>query len=423
MPLLGAYIETLPHVEFWGYNRVGRNTYPNLVPLFSGLNETELESECYSGQLNYDKCDFIWKHFKSAGYNTSYAEDTFIGGIFNYGKWGFNKKPTDFYLRPVMLEVDKYTRYSIDEQEDIHCSGSRKYAEILYEFIFKMIPQLNKGSQFSFFWQSQGVHDYFGYSQFLDKDYMKLLDRLRSNHILKNTMLFLMSDHGLRYGSFRSTYQGMLEESQPLLIAIYPKWLETTYPKAITNLRKNAHSLITTFDLHATLKDLTNLNLLNDSQIDHRSILLYELGPNMSRGISLFLPVPESRDCEMAGIPSSFCLCQTFSQMDTTDEKSEQAARFVVESINTWISSYRQCQILRLEDVLEAYILNRKQIRQELEVKVRVQTSPGAGRFEGIVRFLRDSMVLNGPILRTNKYGNQSYCVDDYHIEMYCFCL
>ncbi|KAL7739811.1 hypothetical protein ACLKA6_018056 [Drosophila palustris] len=361
MPSLAAYVKRLPHVEFWGYNRVGRNTYPNLVPLFSGLNERELESQCYNGQMNYDKCDLIWKHFKAAGYNTTYAEDTFIGGTFNYGKRGFRKQPTDFYLRPVMLEVDRFTRYSIDEQEDIHCSGSRRYADILYEFIYKMIPHLREATAL------------------LDKDYVNLLSRLRSSHILNNTLVLLMSDHGLRYGSFRSSYQGMLEESQPLLIAIYPQWLEESYPLAISNLRRNAHSLVTTFDLHATLKDLTNLSLLNDSHIEHRQMLLQELDHNMPRGINLFLPIPESRNCELAGIPSSFCLCQTFSLLDTADEKSEQAAHFVVESINNRISSYKQCRILGLQKIQEAYVLNRNQIQREVEVKVRVQTSPGKG--------------------------------------------
>ncbi|XP_034473440.1 uncharacterized protein LOC117780871 [Drosophila innubila] len=423
MPLLGAYIETLPHVEFWGYNRVGHNTYPNLMPLFSGLNETELEKDCYIGQFNYDKCNFIWQHFKEAGYNTSYAEDNSVIGTFNYGKWGFNKKPTDFYLRPVMVEVDKYTRYSIDEQEDIHCSGSRKYSEILHEFIYKMIPHLKQGPHFSISWETQGVHDYFNYPKFLDKDYLKLLKRLRSNHILSNTLVFLMSDHGLRFGSFRSTSQGMLEVSQPLLIAIYPKWLEEAYPLAISNLRKNAHSLITTFDLHATLKDLTNINLLQNSHIENRSLLLKDLGQNMPRGISLFLPIPETRDCQLASIPAEFCLCHKLHQVSSTDDKSEKAAQLMVERINLYIKNYTYCESLELNEILDAYILKRSNDDHGIGLKVRFRTQPGEGLFEGTATFSGNSLTLNGPILRINRYGNQSYCVHNYKIEMYCYCL
>ncbi|XP_062141982.1 uncharacterized protein LOC133850038 [Drosophila sulfurigaster albostrigata] len=424
MPLLDATIETLPHVEFWGYNRVGRNTYPNLVPLFSGLNDVELEEKCYIGKHDYDECDFIWKRFKAAGFNTSYAEDTFIGGTFNYGKWGFNKSPTDFYLRTAMLEIDKYCRYSIDKQEDIHCTGNRKYADILHEFLHKLLPHLKSGTHFSFFWQSQGVHDYYEYAQFLDKKYQHLIYILKSERILENTFVFLMSDHGLRYGSFRATYQGMLEESQPLLIAIYPKWFAKKFPLAAINLRRNAHRLVTTFDMHATLKDLTDLQQIRDVEIKSRAELLKIKAYKIPRGISLFLPIPKNRDCEMAGIPSAFCLCQSFKKMETKNEKSERAARFIVENINTWISGYTKCQTLHLSEVHEAYLLhNSNNLQTDFEVKIRVQTSPGKGNFEGIVRFMSDVLVLNGPVLRTNKYGNQSHCIHDYHVEMYCYCL
>ncbi|KAH8378346.1 hypothetical protein KR093_010825 [Drosophila rubida] len=425
MPLLDAYIESLLHVEFWGFNRIGRNTYPNLVPLFTGLSDVELEEKCYKGKHSYDACDFIWKRFKARGYKTSYAEDSFIGGTFNYGKWGFEKAPTDFYLRPAMLEIDRYCRYSVDKQQDIYCTGGRKYSDVLHEFIFKLIPHFKNGPHFSFFWHAQGMHDYYEYAQFIDKQYEHLLHRLKAESVLKNTFVFLMSDHGLRFGPFRATYQGMVEESQPLFIAIYPKWFADKYPLAVINLQKNAQRLITTFDMHETLKDILNLNQLQSGRIENRTKTLQSQGNQMPRGISLFLPIPEIRDCKLAGIPSTFCLCNGFRPMDVTDAKSEQAAHFVVQSINKWIAGYRQCKTIRLAAIREAYLLNieNSDFNSDFEVKVRVQTMPGEGRFEGIVRFMRGGMMLNGPVLRTNKYGNQSHCIQDFHIEMYCHCL
>ncbi|EDW03536.1 GH10450 [Drosophila grimshawi] len=423
MPLLSGYVGSLPHVEFWGYNRVGRNTYPNLVPLFSGLNEDELQSDCCDGQSYYDECDFLWNRFKDVGYNTSYGEDTRVGGTFNYGKSGFDRQPTDFYLRPVMLEIDQHTRYSIDRRDEIHCTASRKYAEILYEFIYKLMPHMKRGPHFSFFWQSQGVHDYFNYAQFLDEEYLNLLRRLETEGILNSTLVLLMSDHGMRYGSFRNTYQGMLEESQPLLIALYPNWLAKAYPFAISNLRLNAHRLVTTYDLHATLKDLTNLQLLRDGNIAHRTTVLEKLGPKIPRGISLFLPIPEIRNCGLAGIPSSYCLCHTLSQILTTDQRAQRAAEFVVQSINSITSEEKLCQRLRLKEVQAAYLLNQDNNMYEFEVKVRLRTTPGEGQFEGTTRFTGYSLALNGVVIRTNKYANQSYCVENYRIEMYCYCL
>lgn len=419
MPLLNAYIKRLPHVEFWGYNRVGRNSFPNLVPMLSGLNDSELNDLCYTGRRNFDSCPLIWKDFKAAGYRTVLAEDS-IFGTFNYGVHGFHRQPTDFYMRPLMVEINRHTRYSIDENEVIHCTAGRKYAEVLYEFMYKMMPHLKANKHFSMFWQSQGVHDYFNYAQFLDEPYVKLFDRLKNTGIMDNTIIFLMSDHGLRMSHFRSTYQGMIEESQPLLTAIYPYWMEQEYPLAMENFEKNAHSLITTFDLHATLKDLTHENRLCNENVANRRQIQKKQGRNIPRGLSLFLPIPEERDCDMAGIPSAFCLCHTFKQIDSDDDRVQKVAYFIVHSINQLIIDYAQCQRLRLGAILDAYKLDRS--KNQFDYKVQLRTIPGHGLFEGTITATDHSLALNGPILRINRYGNQSYCIRNVHIEMYCYC-
>ncbi|KAH8391758.1 hypothetical protein KR215_001940 [Drosophila sulfurigaster] len=422
MPLLRTYIKLLPHVEFWGYNRVGDNSYPNLIPFFSGLNTTELEKDCYNDEKNFDKCQLLFQHFKSFGYTTSFGEDTYIGGTFNYQKGGFKKIPTDFYLRPVMVEIHGHTTYELEREQSINCSGDRKYSDVLYEFIRKLVPHLQQSPHFSFFWQTQGVHDYFNYSPLIDKDYFRLLRLFETENILSSTLVLLMSDHGLRYGDFRTTYQGMLEESQPLLIAIYPEWLATAYPLALANLKKNSHSLITTYDLHATLKDLTNLKLLSNENVKNRTTLLQQLGSKIPRGISLFLPIPEIRNCHLASIPAQFCLCHKLHQISSTDKRSERAARFMVDNINIILSNYSLCSQLMLEEVQDTYLIRQDNDQQSFGVKVRLKTMPGAGLFEGTAVFFGDSLTLNGPVLRINKYGNQSRCVQNYKIEMYCHC-
>ncbi|EDV98528.1 GH17533 [Drosophila grimshawi] len=424
MPLTASFIREQSHVEFWGYNRVGLNSFPNIAPLLSGQSETELEAGCYRDKLYFDRCRLLWNHFKDAGYNTSFGEDNSAIGTFTYVKQGFQHPPTDFYLRPAMLEINTHTRYSLDKRNLIHCSAGRHFAEIHHEFIHKLLPHLEGGRpHFSFFWETQGVHDYFNYAQLLDESYLKLFHQLQHKHILDTTLVLFKADHGLRFGSYRGSSQGRLEESQPFLIALYPKWLEKAYPLAISNLRHNANSLVTTYDLHATLKDLTNLKLLRDDNIANRTTVLQGLGPKMPRGISLFLPIPDERDCDLASIPAHFCLCRNLHKIPSTDGRSRRAAHFVVESINLLIRTHPLCQRLQLREVQEAFILNRLGEEKKFEIMVRLQTYPGEGQFEGTTRFTSDSLALNGAITRINRYGNQSYCVHNSHIEMYCYCL
>lgn len=419
MPLLDAYIKRFPHVEFWGYNRVGRNTYPNLVPMLSGLNASELETLCYENRSNFDSCPLIWNDFAAKGYRTVLAEDT-NHGLFNYGLKGFGRQPTNYYMRPLMMEINKHTRYSIDEEEVVHCTAGRKYYEVYFEYMRRLIPYLWVRPHFSLFWQTQGVHDFFNYAQLLDSHYLKMFKDIASSDIIQNTVIILMSDHGIRLGPFRATYQGIIEESQPLLIVIYPSWLKQAFPLAIDNLEKNSKSLITTFDLHATLKDFMNKNRLRRENIEKRSKMLKELGRNIPRGISLFLPIPEERDCNLAGIPSSFCLCQNFKPIPSKDPRVYKVAYFIVGSINRLLTDYAQCQRLRLDAVLVAYIFNRDDAHKEYKVQIR--TIPGKARFEGTVIDMGNTFALGGPVLRINRYGNQSHCVDNVRIEMYCNC-
>lgn len=73
---------------------------------------------------------------------------------------------------------------------------------------------------------------------------------------MRNTAVIFMSDHGMRWGSFRQTYQGRLEDSLPFIFFLFPDWWKQQHPQAWDNLNTNARSLTSPFDLHETLKDI-----------------------------------------------------------------------------------------------------------------------------------------------------------------------
>ncbi|SPP89537.1 uncharacterized protein LOC117591083 [Drosophila guanche] len=422
-PQLTSFLDYVPHTFFLGYSRVGMDAYDNLLPLLSGLRPDELERRCLSvNKSTYDNCGLLWDTFKTAGYSTSYGEDT-AQGIFMDGKAGFQKQPTDFYLHPVMLEMDKHTRYSLDANELINCSGGRQFFDVLNYFIDKLSFYMKSAPFFSVFWHSQGVKDYYHYARRLDVDYVKRLKRLLEMDILDNTLVLLMSDYGLRSDKYRLTYNGMREESQPFLLAIYPDWLQAKYVFAMDNLKRNAHNLVTPFDLHATLNDVMDLNLLKDYHVENRTEILLGYPPKkMPRGVSLFLPLPVKRNCDSAGIPSHYCPCNDLTEIPTDDGVVLRTARFLISSINGLIAPYDKCQKLRLYKVMLAYFVDLGESSFVYELRLRVRTIPGDGLFEGTAR-LTDTFHLTGPITRVNEYRSQSYCVNETSSKMYCYCL
>ena len=92
---------------------VADNTFPNVVPLLSGLTVDELSTICgnYAHKFQ-DKCPYIWKDFNSSDYLTAYLEDTPWMTSFNMDKIGFLRPQVDFYIRPFMLEA--YERVKFD---------------------------------------------------------------------------------------------------------------------------------------------------------------------------------------------------------------------------------------------------------------------------------------------------------------------
>ncbi|KAH8333174.1 hypothetical protein KR074_010263, partial [Drosophila pseudoananassae] len=430
-PFLTGLLSYLPNTALWGYSRVGLGAYENVMALLSGRSIDELdpdwptpEDETKSpSDVEARGPHFLWEKFKAAGYRTAYGEDTAQSFASRTERWRFAREFPEYNLHPIMLEMDRYTRYSIDVREMIHCTAGREFGGVLRDFITSLVPHFKQSPFFSFFWESQGVEEYYQYSRTLDVAYLMLLKRLEEENILNKTLVLLVSGHGLRKGNYRMSYQGMQEESQPLLVAIYPEWLKAKYPRAISNLETNSRRLVTPYDLHETLEDVLHLDQLKDSNLQKRMRDLESKdGKNMPRGISLFLPIPDARTCDMAEIPSLFCFCRDLTEVPTDDGLVLRCSRFLVKSINEMLKPYPMCQQLRLHMVLVAYFVDFGEESFIYELRLRVKTMPGEGVFEGTVR-LTDQMHLTSPINRISRYLSRSTCIEEPYIKTMCHCL
>lgn len=430
-----SYIHNkLHYIEFWGYNKVGDNTYPNLMPVLTGFDEDEVALSClgtpakFSNSV-YDNCSLIWKRYKDIGFKTFYGEDVGALGLFNWHHSGFKKSPTDYYLRPILLEMEKYI--SSEKRLNVAlCMGGRRTADVLLEYIRKLIPVMQNEHFFAFFWTVAMTHDLFNMPTLFDEDIKHLIEIFDANGIFNRTIVFLMSDHGIRWGSFRKTYQGMIEERLPLLIALYPPWFKVNYPEAVANMEMNAKRLSTPYDLHATMLDLLNLSNLKGKRLLKRSAELNDPDTSMPRSISLFLPIPKSRTCENANIASHWCSCHQRQELLTNDGRVQRAARYIVKLINDRLKDHPQCRVLYLNSITYATVAapHHKIVKDlgisdySIDITLRLQTKPGLGLFESTVRMSSYNTALTGTISRINLYSSQSYCIDDYTLKMFCYC-
>lgn len=423
-------LDELRAFEMFGYNKVGDNTFPNLIPMLTGLDEDELAAGCRPNKnMTYDRCGFIWDDYKARNYTTAYFEDVASMALFQYLQHGFIEAPTDFYNRPVLVELEN--NVASHKSGNVHlCLGSRPTFQVLFDHFEKFMSTMAEHPEqryFSLFWQTSYSHDLLNIPNIVDKEFARLLREMIATKELENTFLVLMSDHGIRWGEFRNTYQGMMEERQPFLYIIPPTSFAAKYPSAMRNLVQNRRKLTTHFDLYETLHDLLHPETLTPSAIKQRSADLLDTDP-MPRGISLFLPVPTLRTCYEAAIAPHWCTCHEKAILSTTDARVERVARMMVDTMNQMVRVYSKCQRLYLNSISDANILASNNAignvtKNFVDITVRLQTKPGLGEFEATVRVDNvHGLELTGTISRTNLYGNQSQCIDDTKIKLYCFC-
>lgn len=423
MPKTLHYLLDNGAIELMGYNKVGDNSYPNLVALLLGHDAVEVKQICQPfDYVPFDECPFLWHWYKEAGYYTAFGEDISSLGTFNYLSDGFVRIPTDYYMHPFLYEAEK--KVGTNKQLNSKVCMSDKYSyKVLLDYVERLTVTLNHSKMFAFFWEITMSHDYLNYPMVMDDNYLEFLKRLEVNKYLDKSIFIVMSDHGMRWGSIRSTKQGRLEELLPFVFILTPPSFKNTYRDAFTNLMINSRRLTTPFDMHETLLDLIDLDKIKDKKIALRTKESYAT----ERGISLFLPVPKNRTCKAAGISDHWCSCHISKQISPLKPKVKEAANQLVSQINHSLKDHPRCANLSQVDILSASkmvtVTKDKTDKDWTEYLVVVKTEPGDGVFEATLRNTNGNWSLKGTASRLNLYGNQSWCVDKAHLKLYCFCI
>jgi hypothetical protein len=137
-------------------------------------------------------------------------------GTFQLRMIGFKKQPVDHYMRLFYLEAERY--YSRFRRL---CLGSISRHENLFNWIKEFFSVYKTQPKFSFIFHSEASHNYNNPLSLVDDDLKKLLMDLKSAGRFENTILLLMSDHGVRVSDLRQYSQGKLEEVFLLLKQLY----------------------------------------------------------------------------------------------------------------------------------------------------------------------------------------------------------
>ncbi|XP_053380737.1 uncharacterized protein LOC123548074 [Mercenaria mercenaria] len=426
--------ENLSAFDMMGYNKVGDNTFVNIVPLTLGKFFEEIP---WNRNKTFDEFKFIWKQFEEKGYRTLFAEDRPDISAFDFMKKGFSTPPCEHYYRPMSIAMFNEEGHWTKNHT---CFQDRLEVEIILNYTYDFVDTYRNNAQFSFTFLSGVTHDNQNGASEIDDIYYNFFKRLHCNDLIQNTVIFFFSDHGIRYGSVRETFIGKLEERLPLMYLIVPEWLRKSYLSLSSALYINQNRLASPFDVYKTLKDILFFDGLTKPTNES------------SRGVTWFREIPYTSSCESAGIAPHWCTCLQHKKVKVNNPEVVNASNVVLKEINKLLFQYESlCEELSIYEIKDAihiygsdsiimgskgniyditleHDLKNKRKESTEYVQVTIETIPGHAQFEATVQveLLKKHNVmhyrLSGDISRINMYMKQSSCVEDFHLKKFCFC-
>lgn len=401
--------------------QIDDNTYPNLMAFLTGRNQSRARLICEGGnKTSLDKCDFMWKNYQKYGYVTAYGED--YVGIDTFGKplhKGFFESPTDHYLRPLFMAAEKLKDVNSNK---LHCTGQITSGEVLLNYALSFVKKYKDYPFFGFFWANTFSHDDVSSPSRMDYKTAEFLEQLKSSGAMNRTMVFFISDHGIRFGDLRATLTGYFEERLPSFYLSLPPLFKEQFPLLHNNILTNTKRLVSPYDFYLTLNDILKLSVKEN--------ISTEPSEACSTCQSLFQPVSWNRTCEEAGISSHWCTCHPLETLSLKHEIGNRAINFVledeVEKILSTVNKNdcRICAKLTLQKIISINIYNYSTSYNFNDYLIVFSTNPGNMVFESTVRHYvgSDTFETQGIVSRLTTYRGKGGCVKTAYLKKYCYC-
>ncbi|OXA63650.1 hypothetical protein Fcan01_03216, partial [Folsomia candida] len=436
MPKTLTVLENLGAVEMLGYMRVGESTFPNFVASLTGYNITEYTELCMKNDmLDQDDCPFIWRRFDAANYLTALIEDEPNCAIFHYKKAGFSRQQVDFYSRPMFLDATRQHQKDKNPKSQIlftaPCISYQTNDEAMLTYLESIIDFGEKNSVplFPIAFATYNTHGDLNGLKLADGTYASFLQKMKTKGTLDNTILFVLGDHGVRFGSMKNTLTGSYEENLPNLWIFLPHRIKKRFPEWENALKINSRRLTSPFHMYWTLNyildkftqtpppqnEALTISITNNSSKQHKNISKIFRRKYQHR--HLFEPVIRDASCSDVGVPDELCTCHFKNSLDLGDPLLEKASNAALNETNAKFQS-TNCSKLKLGNIIGGAIID----RPKKKIVVGFTTNPGNFSVEAVLNYEEKKLGLSH-MQRTDKI-NQSHvwCVNNAKLELFCYC-
>ena len=233
----------------------------------------------FYGEKKFSNKVLITKYFKENGYVTAYTGDfCYRDNIRVY----HNSTPEETYDHQFIICDPNNDHFNINT---VKCLYGKKTTEHLYEYGLQFWRKYKNNRKFLSIISNDGHEGTLEVLKYTDDIVFNFLNELYNDNLLKDTTVFLLSDHGVGMPSFyfwNSFY--MIEENLPMLYMIVNDRKNITYEHQYKYLYENQQSFITGFDIYNTFGNI----IFGDS---YKSIINKTSSQDTAKselGISLF---------------------------------------------------------------------------------------------------------------------------------------
>lgn len=252
---------------------------------------------------NVSQCNdlMIWSKYKKSGYVTAHGEDH-LPEIYKI-KNQLRALPTDHYTRPLFLLGER-------GEGNIVCVKKNSAALHILSYADQFVKVYKNEKIFGFFWMMSYSRNPNHRPILLQNHLTQFFEKLNSSGAMNSTIIFFLSDHGIRFGKLKIPVASHYDDKLPMLFMWYPQSFRKRFKKAYENLQLNQHRLTTHYDVHSTLWNILKFSNKNVK------IIPPEACPRCS---SLFKEKSVNRNCEDINGSEKWCSCHVLNAVNSTD--------------------------------------------------------------------------------------------------------
>ena len=260
--------------QFFKYHSFKYNTNGNYLPLF------------YGNFMEAKNIVLLTKYFKENGYITNYDSDL------------CQKDNTMTFHNLTELEVydhqfllcDPYVAHYVTPY--IRCLHGKMNAEHLYNYANQFWRKYINSRKFSVVISNDGHEGTLEALKYIDTVIYDYLNSLFNDNLLKDTSVFLLSDHGVVMPSLYSLNNFYIfEMNLPMLYLLVNDRKNIAYNKQYLYIYKNQQTFITAYDIYNTINHL----LYGDQYINIKNKTDKIDTPKSSFGQSLFNDIEQNK--------------------------------------------------------------------------------------------------------------------------------